>query len=253
MPKLDPNVLPQPSALLEHFVDPKHGWLDFEPISKVVQRPKKPIIWPIALPPQLAGTEQPHVPTCDLPSPTTMGCPKASKCPIAHMRLKHLGPGTVIMRNRDAVSQIACHEFFGADDASGKPIYQINYGEQGWKMDVTRTTVPVMGSKIHFDHHGNKIGASREAWEKEVPDLLPYWWPLLKKEGKPLPEAAKRFPQFAEAEEETSTARSGSPSSLPSASRVGRKKRRKGSRRTATASSKSRSAETSSDSPAPDA
>lgn len=255
MPKLDPNAIPTQSGVLEYFRDARHGWLEFEPISKVVRQPKgkKPIVWPIALPEQLIGTDQPQVPTCSLPGPNNKGCPKALKCPIANMGLKHLGPGYVIMRKLDAVSQMSCHDFFGADDAQGRPLYQINYGEQGWKMDTSITTVPIMGSEHHYNAQGQKTGTSHVEWEKEVPDLLPYWWPLLKKQGKPLPAAAKRFPQFVEDDEEESSTESGSPAPSPSVSTAGPKKQRRAVKRKARASRSARSAQPSWDTPAPDA
>lgn len=250
MPKLDPNDLPDPSVLLESFEHPQHGWLDYDPHTLAIVV-TKPITKPIGLPEKFIGVKQPGVPTCSEPVQGNAGCPKWHGCPLK--KFPYIGPGQVLMRKKDAYSVVECHEFFSEKDARGNLVYQVNWVEQGWKMDTSRTTTPITGMVPQFNQLGQKSGQIRTVWQKSWPDLLPYWWPLLKKEGKPLPESAKRYPQFAEDEEEQSTPKSGSPEPLPSVSRGGRKKRRKAVKRSARGSGNARSAPPSLDTPAPDA
>lgn len=253
-PKLDPNALPDPSILLESFEHPKHGYLDFDPHTLAIHQPdgKRPFDKPIGLPDQFMGTKQPHVPTCSEPMPGNKGCPKWHGCPLK--AFPNIGPGQVIAKKKDAISAWDCFDFFSERDVHGKLIYQINGVEDGWKMDVTRTTTPVMGTHPILDKNGEDTGKTRRGvWQKEWPDLLPYWWPLLKKQGKPLPEAAKRYPQFAEDDEEETSTKSQSPEPSRSVSRGGRKKRRKGAKRSGRGSANARSAPPSSSTPGPDA
>lgn len=183
--------------------------------------------------------------------PGNAGCPKWHGCPLK--KFPYIGPGQVLMKKKDAYSVVECHEFFSEKDIQGKLIYQINWVEQGWKMDTSRTTTPVLGSTPVYNQHGLKVGVQRGIWQKEWPDLLPYWWPLLKKQGKPLPESAKRYPQFAEDDEEEKSKTSGSPEPSRSVSPVGPKKRRKVVKRSGRGSASARLAPPSSDTPAPDA
>lgn len=232
------------------------GWLDYEPISKIIRQPAKHINWPIGMPGQFHGTSQPQIPTCRKADGFNATCPKAAECPIAQAGLTHLGPGMVILKKRDAVTAMECYHYFGAHDQRGWQVHQINMVDDGWKMDTSRTTIPVMGSVPVMNRLGQKTGEIRRGdWEKEVPDLLPYWWPLLKKQGKPLPEAALHYPQFAEDDEEEQSTQPQSqlPEPSRSVSRGGRKKRRKVGKRSGTASRSARSAPPSSDTPVQDA
>lgn len=257
MPKLDPNAVVDASILVESFEHPQHGWLDFDPRTMAIHQPqgRKPLRKPIGLDGPFVGTKQPFVPTCSMPGPGNAGCPKAHGCPIlkALGERPHLGPCTVIAQKKDAISEMACVDFFPVRDVRGHLIYQTNYQEQGWKLAVDRTTVPVLGSVPQYNEFGQKTGVKRGVWQKEVSGLAPYWWPLLKEQGKPLPEIAARYPDLIGDEEVECTTGSSAESS-PSVSRGGRKKRTAKARgRRGTGSRNAASAPPSSPTPDPDA
>jgi len=183
----------------EYFEHPSEGWLSFDPNTKAIN-PRRdgqpPINHPISLVGKFVGTRQPFIQTCSEPGPNNVGCPKFAGCPIGQ-KYPGSGPGMVIMRQHATVSMARCTDYFEVT-RGGKATSQNHYGIDGWKLDTTRTTINVLGSIPVQNQFGQNVGVKKSVWQKEIPDLLPPWWPLMKEKGLPLPEQAKLYPELVD-------------------------------------------------------
>lgn len=201
MPKLDPDKIPDPRVLYESFEHPHHGWMDYDPNTMAIRQPVgKPITKPVGVPEQFWNTKQPQIPTCSEPREGNVGCPKWHGCPLKGY--PYVGPGMLIMERRGAVSAVDCFDYFSERDAKGQLVYQTNWIEHGWRINNKRTTMPVMGSTPVMNQFGQKTSETiRKEWQMEITGLLPYYWPLLKKKGLPIPDAARMYPELLDQDE----------------------------------------------------
>lgn len=190
----------------DHFEHPDLGWLAYDPQTLYIspsREGQRPIVKPIKMIGKFFGTKQPIVPTCSEPGPGNMGCSKWPACPMK--KWPHVGPGMVIMSKTGTRSFSNCYDYFEAT-SRGRPVSQVHYGMQGWKLDTGHTSIPVMGrteavqlGKLGPESSREAVMASRpKAWEMEVGDLLPPWWPLLKKKGFVLPQSSEHYPELVE-------------------------------------------------------
>ena len=186
----------------EYFEHPEEGWLSYDPVTLYISGVKHSN--PISLPGKFWGTKQPHVRSCSEPGPGNAGCVKFAGCRIGQ-KYPGVGPGPVIMELRGTVSTAPCYDYFETTRA-GKPVSQLHYGMEGWKLNTSRTTIDVLGrtgaiesGKLNEESSRQAVMASKpRVWQMEIAGLLPPWWPLMKKKGIPLPDSAKHYPQLAE-------------------------------------------------------
>ena len=255
LPKYDPNQTHQPQLITEYFQHPDEGYLEYEPSTQRI-RGKGPMQPPITHPIRLAGvldgqgrslvgTKQPYLQTCSEPGEHNRGCDKWHGCPFK--ALPYVGPMSLRIKKNEAVNTTTCYQFYESLDNRGRPISQNHLGLDGWKVDVTATTHPMLGYVPVKDQFGNVTGKVQSRWEREIPNLGPPWWPLLKKKGQPIPDAAALYPELVQGEEEEECGEKSEPSaSQPSVSRSGRGKRTKSTlrrKRSGTASGKPPSVE----------
>ena len=228
LPEYDINQVSQPATVTDFFEHPEEGFLQYQPSTKRIlgRGPgQPPIKQPIKLHGDFVGTNQPNVPTCSEPIPgRNAGCAKWAGCPFK--ALPFVGPMQLIIKHHKTVSNAHCYDYYETIDDRGKPLTNRHYGMDGWKVDTTRTTIDVRGHSPITNQLGQKIGQTVGIWQKEIHDLGPPWWPILKKKGLPLPPAAKLYPELVGPEDEW---KDGSPvaESQPSVSRSGRGKRTK--------------------------
>lgn len=191
----------------EYHEFPGVGYLSYDPNTLYVSDRRdgqSPIHKPVKMVGKFFGTKQPHVPTCSEPGPGNKGCSKWHGCKIGQM-WKHVGPGNVVMKKLNTVTFAPCYDYFETTNG-GRPTSQNHYGIDGYKLDTTRTTFDVLSRDwaiqagiLNDESSREKIMATRpRKSEREVGDLLPPWWPLLKKKGQPLPESAEHYPELAE-------------------------------------------------------
>ena len=210
--RVDPNPASGEAAFKEYVDIPNVGFVSFDPNTLAINGDNatdgvKHPNTPVSLPERFVGTKQPHVATCSEPVPGNRGCPKWAGCPMK--AYPYVGPGPVIMRDRGIgpPNFAMCYDYYETT-RGGRATSQMHYGMDGWKLDLTRTTIEVLGRTGAIS--SGKLGdeSSRQAvvyskpkvWEKEIPGLLPPWWPLMKKKGLELPASAKRYPELAEEE-----------------------------------------------------
>lgn len=264
LPEYDPKQTHQPAVQKEFFKHPEEGYLEYQPstmriLGRGPQRP--PIKQPIKLFGPFIGTNQPNVPTCSEPVPgRNAGCGKWAGCPFK--ALPYVGPMQVIMEHNGTRSNSHCYDYYETIDDRGRPLTNRHYGLDGWKIDTEHTTIELRGHVPITNQLGQKIGASANVWEKEIPDLGPPWWPMMRRKGLPLPPAAKMYPELTDPDgsiaKEEEARRCGESASLQdsqqSASPAGvRKRTRKARVRTGTGSFKPPSDEVSSTSQPQDA
>ena len=195
----------------EHHDFPGVGYLSYDPNTLFISDRRdgqRPITQPVKMTGKFFGTRQPHLPTCSEPGAGNKGCSKWHGCRIGQM-WKHVGPGQVVMRKLGTVTNAQCTDFFESTN-QGRPTSQNHYGLDGFKLDTTCTTIDVLGRDwaikagiLNDESSREKIMATRpRVGPREVGDLLPPWWPLLKEKGLPLPEAAEHYPELAEKQPE---------------------------------------------------
>lgn len=198
-----------PQEWIEH---PTEGYISFDPRTMYIN--KSPTeggvkhAKPIKLFGKFVGTKQPYVNTCSEPTEGNAGCPSWAGCPFK--KWPYVGPGLVRMKKRGTVSMSSCVDYFEST-RGGRPTTQLHHGMDGWELDFSDTTFPQLGRDwaikagiIDESSPREKVIATKPkvSWH-EIGDLLPPWWPLLKKKGLPLPESAKMYPELAEGDEET--------------------------------------------------
>jgi hypothetical protein len=232
LPKYDPNQTHQPAVQTEFFKHPDEGYLQYQPSTMRIlgKGPGQSAIkQPIKLHGAFIGTKQPSVPTCSEPGPGNAGCNKWAGCPFK--ALPFVGPMQLIIEHHGTVSNAHCYDYYETIDDSGRPLTNRHYGMDGWKVDVSRTTIDVRGHVPVTNALGQKIGAHANVWQKEINDLGPPWWPELKRKGLPLPPAAALYPELVNPDGEPEEVECTTPEvsstvpSQPSASRNGRGKR----------------------------
>lgn len=190
----------------EYFEHPEHGWLSFDPNTMAISPNRdghRPINKPIFLPLKFQKAKQPSIPTCREPGPGEMGCSKWYGCKIGQMYNNVVG--NVIMKKHGARSAAKCYDYFETT-RGGRTTSQSHYGHDGWELDFSKTTIPVLGrteavgaGKLNEESSREKVISSKpRVWEMEIGDLLPPWWRLMKEKGLPLPEAAKQYPKLTE-------------------------------------------------------
>lgn len=209
-PKFDLEANAGESILPEYFEHPTEGYLAFDPATLYINGNRdgqKPISHPIVMTGKFFGTKQPFVPTCSEPAEGNKGCQKWYGCPMK--KYPHIGPGAVIMKKHGTVSFANCYDYFETT-RGGRPVSQMHYGLEGWKLDTSRTTIDVLGrtqaitdGKLDVESSTQKVMATKpKTWQLEIADLLPPWWPMMKKKGlKPHP-AAEHYPELMDDDEE---------------------------------------------------
>lgn len=191
----------------EHVEIPGVGYLSYDPNTLYINPARDghaPINKPVKMTGEFFGTKQPYLPTCSEPGPGNVGCSKWHGCKIGQM-YKHVGPGYVIAKKLGTVTMMPCTDYFETT-RGGRPTSQLHYGMEGYKLDTSRTTIDVLSRDwaiekgiLTDESSREKIMATKpRVCQREVGDLLPPWWPLMKKKGLPLPEAAEHYPELAE-------------------------------------------------------
>ena len=199
LPEYDVNQVSQPATVTEYIKHPEEGYLQYQPSTmRIIGRGpgKPPIKQPIKLYGKFIGTKQPGVPTCSEPGLGNAGCNKWAGCPFK--ALPFVGPMQLIIEHHGTVSNSHCFDYYETIDDRGKPLTNRHYGMDGWKVDTTRTTIDVRGHVPVTNALGQKIGATSNIWQKEIPDLGPPWWPEMKRKGLPLPPAAQIYPELVD-------------------------------------------------------
>ena len=210
MAKIDLTATSGEAMVPEYFEHPTAGYLSYDPGTLYISPNRdgqKPIGKPISMPGKFFGTKQPYVPTCSEPSEGNRGCEKWAACPMKQWR--HIGPGTVIIKKHGHVGAANCYDYWEVM-RGGRPSTQMHLGLEGWVLDTTRTTIDVLGrgwaiveGVINKQSSPEEIRNVRPRKEQmEMGGLLAPWWPLLKKKGLPLPEAAERYPELVEDDED---------------------------------------------------
>ena len=191
----------------EYAEIPGTGYVSYDPNTMYLS-PKRDgnrdITTPIKMVGKFFGTKQPFVPTCSEPGPGNRGCDKWHGCKIGQL-YKHVGPGNVIMRKLGTVTFAQCTDYFETT-RGGRPTSQSHYGIDGYRLDTSRTTIDVLSRDwaiekgiLNDESSREKIMATKpRVSQREVGDLLPPWWPLMKKKGIPLPEVAEHYPELTE-------------------------------------------------------
>lgn len=217
-------------AYKPEYVDiPGEGYLAYDPNTLAINptRPgSRPVNHPIKLTGKFFGTKQPLIPTCSEPGNGNMGCPKWHGCPIGQ-RYPHVGPGNVVMKKLGTVTFAKCTDYFETT-RGGRPTSQNHYGIDGYKLDTSRTTMDVLSRDWAVTAGILKpesttqqiLSTPARVCEREVGDLLPPWWPLMKKKADAiraaggevppalqLPESAKHYPELAEPEKKNGNRR----------------------------------------------
>jgi hypothetical protein len=201
MPKFNPGQVSQEAQVKEWFDHPTEGFIAFDPNTLYLDPVKHSR--PIEMPEKFVGTRQPFVRTCSEPSEKNLGCGKWAGCPFK--KFPYVGPGNVIMKKHGTVSMSACYDYYEST-RGGRPVSQNHYGIDGWELATDRTTIDVLGRTAHVKSKKLTEESSREktisskpsVWQMEVGNLLPPWWPMMKKKGLKLPESAKRYPELTE-------------------------------------------------------
>lgn len=197
------------SYIPEWFEHPSEGFISYDPntlyISKAPMDGGVKHGHPIKLTGKFWGTKQPYVSTCSEPGPGNAGCPKWAGCPLK--KYPWVGPGLVRMAKRGVVSMSHCYEFFETT-RGGRPTSQLHHGLDGWSLDTSDTTFPQLGRDwaiksglLNEESSAQAVKAAKPkvSWH-EIGDLLPPWWPLMKKKGLPLPESAEKYPELVDDE-----------------------------------------------------
>lgn len=206
-----------PQEWMEH---PDEGWISYDPrtlyINKTPAEGGVKHNRPIKLHGQFVGTKQPYVRTCSEPTEGNAGCPKWAGCPFK--KFPHVGPGLLRIKKRGTVSMARCDDYYEST-RQGRPTSQMHLGMDGWELDLSDTTFPQLGRDwaikaglLDETSPREKVIAAKPkiSWH-EIGDLLPPWWPLLKKKGLPLPESAKRYPELVEGDEDVPKPKRGRP------------------------------------------
>jgi len=194
----------------EYFDHPTQGYLSYDPGTLYISPNRDgqaPINHPISMPGKFFGTKQPYVPTCSEPGEGNKGCSKWAACPMKQWR--HIGPGVVIIKKHGTVGAANCYDYWEVM-RGGRPASQMHLGIDGWELDTSRTTIDVLGrgwaiteGVINSKSTQDEIRNVRPRKEQmEMGGLLAPWWPLMKKKGLPLPEAAEHYPELAEDDED---------------------------------------------------
>jgi hypothetical protein len=204
-PKIDLEENTGEAVKPEYFEHPSEGWVSYDPRTMYINSGSQGVKHhrPIALTGKFVGTKQPHVSTCSEPVEGNRGCAKWAGCPMK--KFPYVGPGNVIMEKHGMVTFAPCYDYFETT-RQGKPVSQLHYGMEGYKLDVSRTSVPVLGrtgavmaGKLNEESSRQAVLASKaKVWEMEIGDLLPPWWGLMKRKGLPLPESAKMYPELVD-------------------------------------------------------
>ena len=209
MPKFDPTPVSQEAGKPEYFNHPEHGYLAYDPNTLYISNTRdgqKPINVPIKLSGKFVGTKQPMIPTCSEPTQGNAGCPKWAGCPFK--KFPYVGPGNVIMRKHGTVSMSVCYDYYETT-RNGRAVSQNHHGMDGWTLDTSRTTIDVLGrtkaiqeGRLNEESSRQAVMASKpQVWQMEIGDLLPPWWPLMKKKGLALPQSAELYPELADDDE----------------------------------------------------
>jgi hypothetical protein len=218
-PKFDLTNASRESSLPEYFEHPDVGYIEYDPNTLYISANRdgqSPIHSPIKMVGKFFGTKQPNVPTCSEPGEGNRGCPKWAGCPLKSH--KHIGPGNVIMEKHGNVSMSACYDYFETT-IGGRPVSQLHHGMDGWKLNTERTTISILGRTWAFAKGLLNVNSTTKEimavpakrGEMEIGDLLPPWWPLMKKKGLPLPPSAEHYPELTSDDEEPAPKKRGRP------------------------------------------
>lgn len=188
----------------EYFEHPTEGYISYDPNTLAInprRQGHRPINYPISLPGKFWGTRQPFTPTCGEPREGHAGCSKWYGCKIGQM-FAGVGPVNVRMKKHGTVSFDVCTAYFETT-RDGKTTSQLHNGIDGWKLDTSDTTHPMLGRTwaikaglLNEESSREKVIATkpRVSWE-EIPNLGPPWWSKMVEKGLELPEIAKKFPR----------------------------------------------------------